>query len=686
MPRRQAPAALLVVITLIVAIAVVIVPAIEARPKEKNRGNKDAVVTEEVASDDAVPSETAAQDTTLNSDEPTLLDLDADGDYIPDALDNCAGAQNPDQADSDGDGFGDACPVYEDFDGDGVADKEDNCPNIATSDFADRDGDGVGDPCDKSPDGVEPEPDWPEYGGEENAETLDAPPVESGAGEEGRSFERSGSNRSRERSRTTKEAATITTGDDASADATTLAADEGGDETWEGVGSEGEVITEGPDAVPYEPSGRDNPRRNEDLIAEAAASGELYAEPLPPPEPQRAWDEEAAAVVEWQTVIRIDSGAVDESERAEARQAAADSSAPGGRARDRVRKRDQARGWMRAQKLLQDDQEPTGDEEPPDALDGVPIERESESEAATATVAPVPIENGLLASEGATNRERTSSDAPADARERGRKERSTESGANAGRTIKANGADGDVEAEDADSQGAEAAPIVRDKTGDAKDGSRRNGSSRAIAAAAPSQRTRQADDRAGRDQNEKVDKSNNGNADKNTNTNKNENNKAKKRERQKSRQDRAESRDQDTRQDWSADEYFDGGLALDVNDAGAIAGTDEEPLYLTQRSGSGTGKRRGFTYAIPVDRDGLYRVRLHFADTESTSAGSTVFSISAEGETLVDDLDVYAEVGPMTALVKQADIQVDDGALNLLFNASVGAPMVAGIEVLEPAD
>jgi hypothetical protein len=659
------------VITLIVAIAVVIVPAVDARPKDKDRGNKDAVVTEEVAPEEAAAPETAAQDTTLNSDEPTLLDLDADGDYIPDAMDSCPSVQNPDQADSDGDGVGDACPVYQDFDGDGVADKEDNCPNIATSDFADQDGDGIGDPCDKSPDGVEPEPDWPEYGGEEGAETLEAPPVENGAGEDGRTFEREGSNKSRERSRTTKEAATITTGEDA-----TPAEEEWVDETWEGEGGEGDVITEGPNAVPYEPSGRDNPRRNEDLLAEAAASGELYAEPLPPPEPQRAWDEEAAAVADWQTLMRIDAGAVDSGEPAEARQAAAGDEESGDRGKDRVRKRDQARGWMRAHLVLQEDLDPADAAEPPDELDGAPPARESEPPAADATVAPVPIENGLLASEPMPVGEPATGEVGAERKDRDEKKRS--SNPQTGRTIETKGNDHEAE-DDAQPVGADPAPAAGARTSDAKDGSRRNGSSRAVAAETTSRRSRQSGDRSG---NESADAERAGRE--NSKDNGNDAN-AKKRERQKARQERSESREQGTRQGWSADEYFDGGVALDASDAGMIAGTDDEQLYLTQRTGSGTGKRRGFTYAIPVDRDGLYRVRLYFAETETGGDGNRVFSISAEGEPLVDALDVYAEVGAQTALVKQADIDVSDGELNLLFNASAGSPMVAGIEVLEPA-
>ena len=51
--------------------------------------------------------------------------LDADADSVPDSRDNCPSVPNPDQADCDADGIGDACAIADgapDFDGDGVPD------------------------------------------------------------------------------------------------------------------------------------------------------------------------------------------------------------------------------------------------------------------------------------------------------------------------------------------------------------------------------------------------------------------------------------------------------------------------------------------------------------------------------------------------------------------------------------
>ena len=56
---------------------------------------------------------------------------DGDGDGVPDGSDNCPSVANPDQANGDGDGLGNACDP--DDDNDGVPDASDGCPGVAAA-------------------------------------------------------------------------------------------------------------------------------------------------------------------------------------------------------------------------------------------------------------------------------------------------------------------------------------------------------------------------------------------------------------------------------------------------------------------------------------------------------------------------------------------------------------------------
>ena len=79
-----------------------------------------------------------------------VMQGDQDGDQVPNGEDNCPAVYNPDQADSDGDGIGDACETT-DGDGDGVSDEQDNCPDLYNPAQEDSDSDGTGDVCDACP-------------------------------------------------------------------------------------------------------------------------------------------------------------------------------------------------------------------------------------------------------------------------------------------------------------------------------------------------------------------------------------------------------------------------------------------------------------------------------------------------------------------------------------------------------
>ena len=78
------------------------------------------------------------------------IDRDLDADL--DGLDNCPSVSNPDQADSNSNGIGDACELVADLDGDGIEDTEDNCPAVSNPLQEDFDNDGQGNACDTDDD------------------------------------------------------------------------------------------------------------------------------------------------------------------------------------------------------------------------------------------------------------------------------------------------------------------------------------------------------------------------------------------------------------------------------------------------------------------------------------------------------------------------------------------------------
>jgi hypothetical protein len=80
-----------------------------------------------------------------------LPPLDADGDGVPDDLDNCPNVANPDQVDFDGDSVGDACDA--DDDNDGMLDGDDACPLEDPGDL-DANVDGCIDVVDDLPDTI----------------------------------------------------------------------------------------------------------------------------------------------------------------------------------------------------------------------------------------------------------------------------------------------------------------------------------------------------------------------------------------------------------------------------------------------------------------------------------------------------------------------------------------------------
>ncbi|MCW1922902.1 malectin domain-containing carbohydrate-binding protein [Luteolibacter arcticus] len=113
-----------------------------------------------------------------------------------------------------------------------------------------------------------------------------------------------------------------------------------------------------------------------------------------------------------------------------------------------------------------------------------------------------------------------------------------------------------------------------------------------------------------------------------------------------------------------------------------IAGTEDDVLYRTFRYDSSASSPLDFNFTVP---NGDYEVRLHFAETWSgvTAVGQRVFDVLLEGNTAVNDLDVFAEAGSNAVLVKTLETTVNDGLLTLGLRHEVQNPFVCGIEILQ---
>jgi lysophospholipase L1-like esterase len=130
---------------------------------------------------------------------------------------------------------------------------------------------------------------------------------------------------------------------------------------------------------------------------------------------------------------------------------------------------------------------------------------------------------------------------------------------------------------------------------------------------------------------------------------------------------------------WAADNGFNtGGLN---STTAAIAGTTNDDLYQTERWDVADATPMQYSKTVP---NGSYRVKLYFAEIYGLnfSVGARVFDVGIEGTTVLDDLDIYKEVGANTVLVKEFTTAVIDGQLNVNFaHGSANNPKISAIEV-----
>jgi hypothetical protein len=75
-------------------------------------------------------------------------------------------------------------------------------------------------------------------------------------------------------------------------------------------------------------------------------------------------------------------------------------------------------------------------------------------------------------------------------------------------------------------------------------------------------------------------------------------------------------------------------------------------------------------------------VILKFAETQYTTAGQRIFDVFAEGEKVIENLDIYNQAGALAALeIPLPQINIADGMLDLYFKDVNAAPVISGITI-----
>ena len=117
---------------------------------------------------------------------------------------------------------------------------------------------------------------------------------------------------------------------------------------------------------------------------------------------------------------------------------------------------------------------------------------------------------------------------------------------------------------------------------------------------------------------------------------------------------------------WQADqEYRPGGWGFIekassvFTTAATIQGTADQPLYQSERY-----SMAGYAFDAPT---GYYQVILKFAEIFYDRPGQRIFSVDVEGQHLISDLDIFAEVGRDRAYDRIFTLPLTDGQLNIDF-------------------
>jgi hypothetical protein len=132
---------------------------------------------------------------------------------------------------------------------------------------------------------------------------------------------------------------------------------------------------------------------------------------------------------------------------------------------------------------------------------------------------------------------------------------------------------------------------------------------------------------------------------------------------------------------WESDSgHFNEGVANTTNTV--VKGTADPELFQAARFNL-VSSHKGMVYSFAVP-NGSYHVNLYFAETYPSlqRPKARVFNVSMQGKQVFTNLDIFAEAGANSMLVKGSDISVTNGWVSIDFVDVVQNAQINAIEIL----
>ncbi|MEM7305907.1 MAG: malectin domain-containing carbohydrate-binding protein [Planctomycetota bacterium] len=137
--------------------------------------------------------------------------------------------------------------------------------------------------------------------------------------------------------------------------------------------------------------------------------------------------------------------------------------------------------------------------------------------------------------------------------------------------------------------------------------------------------------------------------------------------------------------DWTSDDGLVSGSpaaytsALSVVPDGTVPLATPPDMFRSERYTNG----QDMTWNFPLPAGTTYEVRLYFAEVYFASAGARVFDVYVEDNLVLDDYDVFADVGANIGTMKTFEVTPTDADVEVRLAPVLQNAKISGIEIVE---